>query len=316
MSIPNLGQEGGIFRCGETGLIYLVEDGKKRQFPNASVYASWGSPPYQDVNCQLLNQIPDGLAIPTLYPGSILRCAKTGAIYQICQNGMKCHYPNMRIYRSYGSPKYQHTSCLLLNLLPNGPDIQLKPVTPTPAPAPVPPITAPIPMAIPRPENTIPRPQATVALPPPTPASAPILTYTSGLPPPQVPSSPGDKQAFLFSDPNYQGQVLILNGPTIAPNLDLLGFLDNQPGSIKVGSGLNVRLYADQNMQTLVEEIQGPASIPNRVDGNPVSGIQLLNKTQTGIRQLIEMPSNNNVYWILFAILIIIVLTFLFFKTR
>jgi hypothetical protein len=222
MSTPKLGLNGGIFRCGETGLIYLVEDGKKRQFPNAAVYASWGSPRSQDVDCQLLNQIPDGLAIPTLYPGSILRCAKTGAIYKICQNGMKCHYPNMRIYRSYGSPKYQHTSCLLLDLLPNGPDIQLQVPTPAPTPTPtptptpvppitapistLPPITAPIPMAIPRPENTIPTYQATVAM---------------------------------------------------------------------------------------------PAQTP-----------------QTGIRQLIEMPSNNNVYWILFAILIIIVLTFLFFKTR
>jgi hypothetical protein len=177
-------------------------------------------------------------------------------------------------------------------------------------------------MAIPRPENTVPlqnptqvpTPQQTIQRPQPT---TPIsLTYTTGLPPPQVPSSPGEYQAFLFSDPDYQGQVLILNGPTIAPNLDLLGFLDNQPGSIKVGSGLNVRLYADQNMQTLVQEIQGPASIPNRVDTNPVEGIQLVGKTQTGIRKLIEMPSGNNVYWILFVILIIIVLTLIFFKTR
>lgn len=56
--IPKGVRNGNVYRNPVTGAIYLIEDYRKRQYSTPTIYTSWGSPPYTDLD--LIDKIPDG----------------------------------------------------------------------------------------------------------------------------------------------------------------------------------------------------------------------------------------------------------------
>jgi len=54
--------------------------------------------------------------------GAVVRDKTSGAIYRI-QGGLKCHYPNLGTWTSYGKPAYVDYDSHVLAGLPNGANI-------------------------------------------------------------------------------------------------------------------------------------------------------------------------------------------------
>ena len=54
--------EGSVVRCGVN--IYKIENGAKRMYGDWNVFVRNGSPPFTDVDCNLLNKVPFGPQMP------------------------------------------------------------------------------------------------------------------------------------------------------------------------------------------------------------------------------------------------------------
>lgn len=275
-------KNGAVLRCPISGSIYVIDKGKKRKFPNITVYRSWGRPSFKEVSCNLLKQIPNGPELPLLTSGMNLKCSTTGAIYEI-QDGKKHWYPTSQIYKSWGSPSYQTLSCPLLDLIPNGSNKPLKSAPRSPQPK---------------------------GHPPPAPPPAPTPTVSTSAPP--APSTPSPTVILIFTGTTYTGSWKLIPGPTEVIDLSLLGFPDNQLNSIKVGSQVNVKLYADTHLKNFIQEIDGPAKIANLAN-NQVSSLAIVRKNQSGITRLDQVASTN--FWLILLLLLILILVFFYYRS-
>lgn len=55
-------KDGNNYKCKLK--IYKIENRKKRWYPTAEIYMSWGSPNATEVSCKLLDQVPSGDDMP------------------------------------------------------------------------------------------------------------------------------------------------------------------------------------------------------------------------------------------------------------
>mgnify|MGYP001612161699 CR=1 FL=1 len=60
-SLPEGIYNGLNARCATTDSVYLIEDFKKRLYPNPDIYNYFGNPDWTDINCNTINTIPSGL---------------------------------------------------------------------------------------------------------------------------------------------------------------------------------------------------------------------------------------------------------------
>ncbi len=51
---------GNVIRCAVDGAIYRLEDNRRRWYPNPTVYAKYGRPPYTNVDCNIIDSIVPG----------------------------------------------------------------------------------------------------------------------------------------------------------------------------------------------------------------------------------------------------------------
>lgn len=138
-SLPPELHEGEYVRCPTSGYIYRIEKTyKKRRFPSDEVYNQLGAPVYKEVDCELLEKIPDGpeytvddkdLITEFVYEypegvesGDIIKCSKTGNVYLV-SNKTKRKFPDSDLYEKYGSPKFKVLSCDLIKSIPDGPPL-------------------------------------------------------------------------------------------------------------------------------------------------------------------------------------------------
>jgi hypothetical protein len=118
--LPNGIYEGQVVRDTANGKIYRVMEGKKCHFPDTTVYASHGNPPFTNYAPQVMADIVDGPSIPMLIgEGSVVRDKSNGRIFKII-NGLKCHYPNPTIYTAHGAPHVTDFDAHVLAPIPEG----------------------------------------------------------------------------------------------------------------------------------------------------------------------------------------------------
>jgi hypothetical protein len=174
-------EEGEAVRDRDTGAIYLVQNGNLRIFSNMDIYRAWGSPALRNFPKQMLDACPKGQPLtptPTCInfeEGETVRDRDTGAIYLV-QNQKLRTFPNMDIYRAWGSPAVRNFPTQMLDVCPKGPALTEPPNT-TPAPTSAP---GPAPTSAPGPAPA-PTPPITTTSAPIT--SAPITTTAAPIPP-------------------------------------------------------------------------------------------------------------------------------------
>lgn len=138
-SLPPELHEGEYVRCPTSGVIYrIVKSYRKRRFPSDEFYSQVGSPVYKEVNCEMLENIPDGPEY-TLeekkqitefvyeYPegvkeGDVVYCRETGNRYLVA-NKTKRKFPNTSLYEKFGSPKVNELPCDIIKGIPDGPPL-------------------------------------------------------------------------------------------------------------------------------------------------------------------------------------------------
>ena len=138
-SLPPELHEGEYVRCPTSGYIYrIVKTYKKRKFPSNELYTQMGSPVYKEVDCEMLEDIPDGPEYTLeeknqikefvyTYPeeveeGDTVYCKVTGNRYLV-SNKTKRKYPDDDIYEKFGSPKIKELPCDIITSIPDGPPL-------------------------------------------------------------------------------------------------------------------------------------------------------------------------------------------------
>lgn len=300
LSQPTI-KNGKIFGCSQTGAIYLIESGKKRHFPNETIYQSWGSPAFKYVSCTSLNQLPNGVDIPLLQDGSVVECATTGAIYLI-DNHQKRHFPNPSIYQSWGSPPFKYVPCTLLDQLPTGVDIPLLQSNAT--------LECPKTGAIYEIKDGRKHWYPDLAIyqswgsPPAQTISCALLNLLpNGLKKPL-----NTNLITLFTQPHYKGKSFKIINPKNFTNATFLSGVHID--SIKVGSGVNIKLYAQPDYKGFIEEIFGPTAIP-KLGHRKIGSIEII---QIGNVSDFEQISSNGYFWSIVLFLILLVLGFLYYR--
>lgn len=60
VSLPAGIVEGSVIRCNKTGAIYKIENSARRHYSTWDVYAKAGKPAYVNVDCAIVDSIPEG----------------------------------------------------------------------------------------------------------------------------------------------------------------------------------------------------------------------------------------------------------------
>lgn len=138
-SLPPELHEGEYVRCPTSGYIYRIEKTyKKRRFASEEVYNQLGAPVFKEIDCGLLDTLPDGpeytindkqLITEFIYEypkgveeGDIVKCNETGNMYLV-SNKTKRKFPNDELYKKFNYPKFKEISCDVIKSIPDGPPL-------------------------------------------------------------------------------------------------------------------------------------------------------------------------------------------------